>query len=212
MMMPPFGMLIGKWMAIESSVNNPVVLILLILGSALTIFFWAKWLGRITTTSYHEDYKVEAISPWMRVVLTVIVAGVVTASLCALPIYQSVIKPISLATFGKTLSDGKTLSLLDSVDAFLGWPMLVVLGALILAGVTGALLFRPSYLRLPFLCGENIATDETSYSFRSIADTPSTALVNSYYMSPIFGESKLTAWGNPLAALIILSLFGVLFI
>ena len=212
MMMPPFGMLIGKWMAIGSSVNNPVVLILLILGSALTIFFWAKWLGRITTTSYHEDYKVEAISPWMRVVLTVIVAGVVTASLCALPIYQSVIKPISLATFGKTLSDGKTLSLLDSVDAFLGWPMLVVLGALILAGVTGALLFRPSYLRLPFLCGENIATDETSYSFRSIADTPSTALVNSYYMSPIFGESKLTAWGNPLAALIILSLFGVLFI
>ncbi len=210
MMMPPFGMLIGKWMAIESAVHFPIVLILLVLGSALTIFFWAKWLGRITTTSYHEKYTIESISPWMRTVLAVIGIGVVVASICALPIYEQVIRPISLLTFSEQASNAN-ISILDSVSAFLGWPMIIVIGAIIMALATGTLLFKPSRLRLPYLCGENVDSDETTYTFRSIADAPSTAMLTSYYL-PLFGESRITTWANPLAALIILSLLGVLFI
>lgn len=210
MMMPPFGMLIGKWMAIESAVRHPSVLLMLVLGSALTIFFWAKWLGRITTTSYHEKYAIESISPWMRTVLTVMGIGVVTLSICALPVYERVIKPVSLSVFNPLGINGQP-SLLDSVSTFLSWPMVVILSAIILALVTSALLFKPSRLSLPFMCGENIACDETTFSFRSIADAPSTALLTSYYL-PLFGETKITSWANPLAALIVLSLFGVLFI
>ncbi len=210
MMMPPFGMLVGKWMAIESAVNNPVVLILLVLGSALTIFFWAKWLGRITTTSYHEKYKIESVSPWMLSVLSVIGIGVITASVCATPIYTNLIKPISLAVFGADGCPGN-ISILDTVNSFLGWPMYVVFGTIALAILAGVLLFKPSQIRLPFLCGENMDLDDHSFTFRSIADGPTTALLTSYYL-PLFAESRITAWGNPLAALIALSLFGVLFI
>ncbi|MEI6564286.1 MAG: proton-conducting transporter membrane subunit [bacterium] len=210
MMMPPFGMLVGKWMAIEASVSNPVVLILLILGSALTIFFWAKWLGRITTTSYHEKYKIETVSPWMLSVLIVIGLGVLAASVCATPIYAKLIKPISLATFGVEGCAGH-ISILDSVHSFLGWPMYVVFGTIALALLAGVLLFKPSQIRQPFLCGENMDLDDNSFTFRSIADGPTTALLTSYYL-PLFEESKISGWGNPLAALIILSLFGVLFI
>jgi len=210
MMMPPFGMLIGKWMAIESSVHNPLVLILLILGSALTIFFWAKWLGRITTTSYHEKYEIEPISPWMKTVLVVIGLGVIGASLCATPLYSFVIKPISLTAFQQE-AGAATLSILDSAKAFLDWPMYVIFGTIVLALLAGVLLFKPSQIRLPFLCGENMDLDDHSFTFHSIADGPTTALLTSYYL-PMFAEAKITAWGNPAAALIILSLFGVLFL
>ncbi len=210
MMMPPFGMLIGKWMAIEASVQNPVVLILLVLGSALTIFFWAKWLGRITTTSYHDTYKIETVSPWMLSVLSAIGAGVIAISVCATLIYAKAIKPISLATFGTNTCPGN-ISILDSVHSFLGWPMYVVFGTIVLALLAGGLLFKPSQIRLPFLCGENLDLDDHSFTFRGIADSPSSALLTSYYL-PLFEENKITSWGNPLAALIILSLFGVLFI
>lgn len=210
MMMPPFGMLIGKWIAIEASVGNPVVLILLVLGSALTIFFWAKWLGRITTTSYHEKYTLEAVSPWMLFVLTVIGLGVLAASVCATPIYANIIKPICLTTFGVEGCKGN-ISILDSVHSFLGWPMYVIFGTIALALLAGVLLFKPSQIRQPYLCGENMDLDDNSFTFRSIADGPTTALLTSYYL-PLFEETKITGWGNPLAALIILSLFGVLFI
>jgi ech hydrogenase subunit A len=211
MMMPPFGMLIGKWMAIESAVHNPLLLILFVIGSALTIFFWAKWLGRITTASYHPAYAIETISPWMRVVLAGMAIGVLVASLAALPIYEVAIKPISMSTFGHG-AEGGALTLLDSVDAFLGWPLVVVLGALFMAALTGAALFKRSHVRQPYLCGENIPDAPYSFQFRGLADSADMALVNSYYLSPLFGESAITAWGNPLAALLILTLFGVLFL
>ena len=209
-MMPTFGMMIGKWMAIESSVHSPVVLILLVLGSALTIFFWAKWLGRITTTSYHEKYAIEDISPWMRTVLTIIGLGVIAASLFAMPIYNLGIKPICLAAFGVQDCPGNS-SILESATTFLGWPMYVVFGTIVLALLAGALLFKPSHIRLPYLCGENMDLDDNSFTFHSIADGPTQAALTSYYL-PLFAETKIAAWGNPLASLIILSLFGVLFL
>lgn len=210
MMMPPCGMLIGKWMAIESAAYAaPVVVVPLVLGSALTIFFWAKWIGRITTSSYHPKYTIETIDVWMRGVLMVIGAGVIMVSVFAMPVYVLVIKPMALEACGVTASTAN-LSILDQVTPYLGWPMLVAMGAIILAVVAGAPLFKPSRVRLPYLCGENIASDETSFSFRSIADGPVVTRLSSYY-PPFFGEAKITVWGNPVALLILISLFGVLF-
>lgn len=211
MMMPPFGMLIGKWMAIESAVHQPLVLFLVIAGSALTIFFWAKWLGRITTASYHDTYKIETVSPWMSGVLVTMGAGVLVACLSAMPLYHAIIKPISLTVFGQVPA-GESLTLLDSVDQFLSWPLFVVLGAIVLASITSMLFFKHSQVRLPFLCGENVTDGDFSFEFRSLADKKDRALLNSYYLSPIFGESTITAWCNPVAVLIILTLFGVLFL
>jgi ech hydrogenase subunit A len=209
MMVPPFGMLIGKWMSIEASVDSPIVLILMVAGSALTIFFWAKWLGRITTASYHHSYTIEKVSRWMSSVLITMCVMVLAACLGSLPIYRLVIKPISLKVFGSDST--ASIPLLDSVDAFLAWPLLVVLGTILLAIIVGAALFKKSHLRLPYLCGENVSTPESDYMFLSVADKPSRALLNSYYLSPIFGENKVTAVCNPIAALIVITLFGVIF-
>jgi ech hydrogenase subunit A len=210
MMLPPFGMLIGKWMAIEAAVQSPLVLLLMVIGSALTIFFWAKWLGRITTASYHPVYKIEKVSGWEIGVLLIMVCAVVAGSLASMPLYHYVFKPISLAVFGRLGGSVANLTLLDSVDAFMTWPLFVVLGLVLLAIGVSMTRFRQSHLRMPFLCGENIPDGAYSFEFRSVADGRNMALLNSYYLSPIFGEANITAWCNPLAVLIILTLFGVL--
>jgi ech hydrogenase subunit A len=210
MMFPPFGMLVGKWMAIESAIATPAVLFLFIIGSALTVFFWAKWLGRITTASFHESYKVESAGVWQQTVLVALVAAVIAGSLAAMPIYHYVIKPISLAAFGALTGDASLLILLDSVEAFMSWPIFVVIGVVFVAAVISTLCFRRTQLRLPYLCGENAVGEDSSFSFRSVADRAENALVNSYYLSPIFGERNISAWCNPVAALIIVTLFGVI--
>ncbi len=210
MMVPPFGMLIGKWMAIESAVQSPAVLLLFIVGSALTIFFWAKWLGRITTASYHETYKIEKVSGWQIGVLVTMVATVVIGSLAAMPIYHYLAKPVSLIMLKGAPATAVTSALMDSVDSFMTWPIFVVLAVVLLAIGISTAFFRQSHLRLPFLCGENVPDAAYSFEFRSVADRTDMALLNSYYLSPIFGEGKITAWCNPVAAMIIITLFGVI--
>jgi ech hydrogenase subunit A len=49
MILPPFGMLLGKWMAIEASAHNIVLVIILALGSAVTVLYWARWAGLFMT-------------------------------------------------------------------------------------------------------------------------------------------------------------------
>ena len=50
MFLAPFGMLISKWVAIRAFIDAPfgfVFVIILAFGSAITVFFWAKWMGKI---------------------------------------------------------------------------------------------------------------------------------------------------------------------
>ncbi|MDD1776258.1 MAG: hypothetical protein LUP94_02770, partial [Candidatus Methanomethylicus sp.] len=52
MFLPPFGMLLGKWVALEAVASaTPWVAVLLVmalvLGSTATTFFWVKWLGHL---------------------------------------------------------------------------------------------------------------------------------------------------------------------
>ena len=53
MFLPPFGMLLGKWIAIDAIVTSPILSALLIilfvtLGSAATSLYYVKWLGHLT--------------------------------------------------------------------------------------------------------------------------------------------------------------------
>jgi ech hydrogenase subunit A len=49
MFLAPFGMLISKWAALKAFIDsgNVFVVLLLVFGSAITLFYWSKWLGKI---------------------------------------------------------------------------------------------------------------------------------------------------------------------
>ena len=56
MLLPPFGMLLGKWMAVEAAASNPILLILLALGSGLTVAYWARWAGLVLGRGNGEEH------------------------------------------------------------------------------------------------------------------------------------------------------------
>lgn len=49
MFLAPFGMLISKWIAMKAFLDSNHILAVAVIayGSAVTLFFWAKWLGKI---------------------------------------------------------------------------------------------------------------------------------------------------------------------
>ncbi|MDR1798151.1 MAG: NADH-quinone oxidoreductase subunit L [Clostridiales Family XIII bacterium] len=50
MFLAPFGMLISKWAALQAFVDGNVIwaLIAVVFGSAVTLFYWTKWLGKLS--------------------------------------------------------------------------------------------------------------------------------------------------------------------
>ena len=47
MILPPLGMLMGKWAAIEAALTNPILLLLMALGSALAVVCWVRFAGTL---------------------------------------------------------------------------------------------------------------------------------------------------------------------
>jgi ech hydrogenase subunit A len=208
MLLVPFGMLVSKWLAMESAIGSPVVLVLVIAGSALTVVFWAKWIGRIQTASYHRRFRYEGLPFSMLASMLALILPVFAAGMVTLPLYNHVARPLALLAYPQ--ASAASLAALADVGRTLAWPFYLFLGvaaaaaALSLHGLTGR------HVRPPFMCGENILSADRSYTFRSLMDASVTAWSGTYYMRGVFDEQRLTFWGNLLAGLILISMFGLI--
>ena len=105
MFLAPFGMLISKWAAIEAFVQAPFGLIfiaILAYGSAVTVFFWAKWMGKLVAVTREQERVEKGIleEPWAPLY---ILTGLVVAATLLFPLISSVlIEPYVLAIYGAT--------------------------------------------------------------------------------------------------------------
>ncbi len=57
MFLAPFGMLISKWAAMKAFIDsgNMLVLMMLVFGSAATLMYWTKWLGKIIAVLHRSE-------------------------------------------------------------------------------------------------------------------------------------------------------------
>ncbi|MCX7846904.1 MAG: proton-conducting transporter membrane subunit [bacterium] len=208
MLVPPFGMLMSKLMAIEAAIEAPLVVLLVIAGSALTVFFWAKWIGRVQTVSYHARYRLERMPRSMMGVLVVLCAMVLGGGLGSLAIYRQVIEPMALGAFPHAAE--KAVAALRAAGQLHSWPILVFPLLAVIAWLVTVWRFNPGYVRLPYLAGENRDETELSYKFTSVKDEPVVAWATSLYFRRTLNEERITPWANLLAWLLVLSLLGVL--
>jgi ech hydrogenase subunit A len=209
MLAPPLGLLLGKWMAIEASVGSPLILVLLVIGSAVTVLFWAKWLGRIQTVSYHERYQIENLPASVRWTQMLLVAGVAAVGILAVPIYNNVMQPLPQAVYATAGLPASSWQLLRAAGEFMVWPILACMGLALLAHLFTFRHLTAARVSTPFLCGENVEDAPLSYTFHGAMDKPETAWAASYYLRSTFTEPTVTFWANLLAMLLALTMFGV---
>ncbi|MEW6263806.1 MAG: proton-conducting transporter membrane subunit [Thermodesulfobacteriota bacterium] len=213
MLIPPFGMLLSKWMAIEASINHPINLMLIVAGSALTVVFWVKWMGRIQTVSYHPTIAPEKIHPMMLLANFALVAIVVLSGVAATPIHRYIFDPLSTSIYSGKLpavAAAQALAQLNAVSEFMASPVLILLGIGLLAWAITRTTIKSRHVRLPYLCGENVEGEGLFYSFRGLKDEADTAWGASVYMTSVFQEARITFWANLLAGVLALSMFAVI--
>ena len=217
MLLPPFGVLMTKWLAIEAAVHLPVVLLLIILGSAFTVFFWSKWIGIILTMSYKTKYFVEKLSASVRIALATLLVIVLAASILITPLFNTLVLP-QLASYG--LADSSTLVggnggiwLGNGSSVFMGGfasiPFFLILLVVILTIPYFLRRTKPERIKPPYFGGELANDDIRGLEFIGPGDKLESVNVTNYYFTKILGEQNLTVWTNLIAGAIILVMFGV---
>ncbi|MDP4180371.1 MAG: NADH-quinone oxidoreductase subunit L [Bacillota bacterium] len=214
MLLPPFGVLISKWLAIEASVErSPVVLILTILGSAFTVVFWAKWIGIILTMSYKTKIQGEKLSLSIRTALSILFIAVLACSVSVAPIFNKLILPhiINLQIVGDQYIEGINGGLWINGGVVGGFGIVYLFAVVFIVMLLVPIFMnkaKPETMKTPYLCGEN-TSDTRGIEFISPGDKIDHVIVRNYYLSGVFGESNLTLWTNLIAGAIILIMFGV---
>lgn len=217
MMLPPFGVLITKWLAIEASVNSPIVLVFIILGSAFTVVFWAKWIGIILTMSYKPKYEVESLPFSVKSSLGFLLVSVIASSVFIVPLFQKIIQPYlaGISFVQKEMLVGNTfgIQIAGMNNAVMGGFASILFFVVVFAVMITIPVFlrrtTPEKLRLPYLCGENVNDDIRGIEFMSPGDKVESVIVQNYYLSGLFGENKLTLWMNLISGAILIIMFGV---
>lgn len=182
MFLAPFGMLISKWAALKAFVDadNVVLVLLLVFGSATTMFYWTKWLGRILSISRvrlaHDVTKPnEWVSLYIHAVLMVL--------LCAtFPLLSSwVVEPMLTDMFGEAVQ------VLTSDNMIL---MIVMLCFIFLLPACVYLFtrnLRHTYV-ISYMGGANAG--DNNHFIDALGEKKNLQISN-WYMTGYFGEKRL---------------------
>ncbi|MBE6404758.1 MAG: NADH-quinone oxidoreductase subunit L [Lentisphaerae bacterium] len=228
MLLPPFGMLLSKWLAIEATIHSPFLLVFLATGSAFTVYFWAKWMGHMQIQGYHPDKPVEEISKSMKFSLGYLAILVIVTGLFTMMIFRNVFTTMAAETFLDPSQPGTDMDMLNKINALNNeqamFPAYLVLGCLalglILSAIFIAILVKNRNIRPPYLCGENAITIEEelnpeknklglrSYDFYSVGGKVEHAVFSSYYFKNYINENRVSKYLNWLSWLSMIVLIG----
>jgi ech hydrogenase subunit A len=198
MFLAPFGMLISKWAVLKALVDaNPGLTVVLIYGSAATLFFWVKWMGKILAVTQPEENVEKDISKSEWTALYVLVVGTIGVCLTFPIISKFIIEPFVFGSSAATtvLSRGNVII------------MTIMMGFV--------LLFRFSMPKKGADNGERVVETYLSGLNRDQVNSYSAPLgvtkpfvQKNYYLSKYFGERNLANIGIATSWLIIVLLVG----
>jgi ech hydrogenase subunit A len=210
MIAAPFGVIISKWGGFEATSSmstwSAVILIMLVIGSAATTVFWAKWSGRILChTPDTQGVKSEKIEPFYHGVLLTLVGIAAIFSLCIIILFNNIISP-GLSEAGYDIKQAFTTNgwaLKTSMGIIAAWPLFMIMT---LAIFIPALLvkIKPGQTKTAYMGGENLEVGIDQ--FNSIGDNPVDLKTGGYYLENLFGEARITRVIIPLGILMLAAL------
>ena len=202
MYLAPFGMLISKWVALKAFVDsgNVLLVIFIAFGSASTMFYWTKWLGKLiamhkpNTPDHDVTRKDEYFSMG--------VLGVIMILLCLLfPLLAGfVVNPIVLSLFGAT-QDVLSMSELTTM-VIMVCSVLLVPSMMFLITRMAPRDYVPTYMN-----GVNVG--DNSHFIDSMGESKKLYLSN-WYLRFEFGRRRLLRPSQIVAASVLIVTFAIL--
>jgi ech hydrogenase subunit A len=184
MFLAPFGMLIAKWACLQAFIQvNPILAILLAFGSAPTLFFWSKWMGKLISMPTLDRAKDPVSCDEWASLGTLSVLTIATCALFPL-VSQSMIIPYLQvsATVLEPLTRGNLSVMLVMLGAFLVLPPIFIL--------------RPHREKLvpSYLAGANFNNGNSQFT-GALGRTMGVEMRN-YYLTSFFSEKGLNSIGG----------------
>jgi ech hydrogenase subunit A len=192
MIMPPFGVLLSKWMAMEAAARNLYVIVMVALGSALTVIYWARWAGTLMSDPFAGRFRPEHQPALTWLALGPLCIGAALLSVGAPWLYLRMIAPMMKGPYSPVYAFTAG-GLENTYGTFAILPLCAVaaLGSIV-AAVALKRAFRAK-IASPYLSG--IQTGDPSM-FQGPMNQPVKAEAKNYYLDTIFGEARLTDWVN----------------
>jgi len=197
MFLAPFGMLISKWAALEGLVTaNPMLTVFVAFGSAATLFFWTKWLGKLLMVKEKPPEFQPKVPATERFALTTL--AVLTIGVCLLfPLISKYsLEPFIASIYNQTY-------LLDQGNVII---LLIMVGLMVILPVSLSFTHKNVQYKPQYLAGLNTSEKERFYGSLGLTRE---ITVRSFYLESIFGESKLFKLGVVSSIVLIIIMFGV---
>lgn len=191
MILPPLGMLVGKWAALEAAASNPIVMVLIALGSALSVVCWVRFAGTLLSGQSIAADRVKASALTSTPILSLL-AGAVALGMAS-PWINALMLPAASAA--AALAGGWGLLPLLFVVAMVAW----IIGMKVLGRQTGVKLASVYIGGLP-------SREAGSYVGPLGKDWKLSE--GNEYASELFGEATLGKYAGVLAGLVLLALIG----
>lgn len=196
MFLAPFGMLLSKWAALEGLVRvNPVLTVFVAFGSAATLFFWTKWMGKLIVVKKKPeglDIRIDFTENTALLILAVLTVGI-----CILfPLLSAaVIEPYLLDVYGAEVMLGQGNIMI-----------MLIMMALIFLLPLRLLFYKDLSYRKTYLGGANVTEED---KFLSALGQPRQFQAGNYYLETYFGEGRLARLGVVCCSCLIIMMFGV---
>ncbi len=204
MIMPPFGLILGKWMAMEAAAHNLFVIIMVSVGSALTLMYWGRWAGTLMSDPFAGKFKAEKqpILTWCA--LFSLSGAAIVLSLASPWIYKWMIIPhLNVDTHSAFYATNGILE--NSAGRFAVIPLFILVALGFFLSVWAVKSASHSRICPPYMSG---AQTSKPGMFRGPMNRPVKAEAHNYYLSSLFGEQKLTTWINLSALVLLILLMG----
>lgn len=191
MILPPLGMLVGKWAALEAAAQSSIAMVLMALGSALGVVCWVRFAGTLMSGKSIEP-KTGHTSALTSTPILALLASAVGLGMAA-PWLNALLLPEG--TVANVLAGGWGLLPTLFVVAMLAW----IIGMKALGRQSTATLATPYIGGLP---------SAEKGSFVGALGRNWVLSEGNEYAPELFGEAKLTKLLGALAGALLLALVG----
>ncbi|MFL0266658.1 NADH-quinone oxidoreductase subunit L [Candidatus Clostridium radicumherbarum] len=210
MILPPFGVLVTKLISIEATAQNPFLVILIILGSALTTLYYIKWMGTLLASPIDSLEKKSGANMNIYIPLWILSILVLISSIFVAPLYNNLVSPelkVLLPNASEALTV-KNANIIAQTGSFNNNIVFIVIAVvIILALLVHRTLIVNTRKTDIYMCGENAKEDAAM--FRAPDGSYEKAVFGNYYLTKIFDEKLITKLGTVVSiALMLIVILG----